>query len=323
MQADGPRAGQVALDGGRRGGPQPHRGQRAGQGREGAGRARRRLPQAAVVAALLQRLQESALPLLQEVALRVLGGQGAGARRRRAARVQDRRRPGRGRVRVRDGADQVRRGPGAVAPADSAGQGRAGRRLAVDHIPVDIARLRRDVRPRPAQEVRLQAQVALGASEADGARRGALLRRLHGASRGGARPRLRDGHRDRAQVRPPVPAHIVPEGVPVPARAADARQDGGGRAGAARRAREGGAEGVLEAVPPGPDRQRGGVRRQRGASSARRSTRRPGGARSTTATSASPSRRAAASAATSRSARSCPRAAASASTGSAGGTAPR
>lgn len=117
VQADGPRAGQVALDGGRRGGPQPHRGQGPGQGREGAGRPRRRLPQAAVVAALLQRLQKPALPLPQEVALRVLGGQGAGARRRRAARVQNRRRPGRGRVRVRDGADQVRRGPGGCRPS--------------------------------------------------------------------------------------------------------------------------------------------------------------------------------------------------------------
>jgi len=155
VQADGPRPGQVALDGGRRGGPQPHRGQGARQGREGPGRPRRRLPQAAVVAALLQRVQAPALPqLLEEVAMRVLGGPGAGARGRRAARVQDRRRPGRGRVRVRDGADQVRRGPGAVAPADSAGQGRPDRGLALDHIPVDIPRLRRDVRPRPAAQVR-------------------------------------------------------------------------------------------------------------------------------------------------------------------------
>ena len=173
VQADGPRPGPLALDGGRRGGPQPHRVQGARQGREGPGRAGGRVPQAAVVAALLQRVQEPALPqLLEEVALRVLGGQGAGARRRRAARVQDRRRPGRGGVRAHNGPDQVRRRAGAVAPADSAGQGRPDRGLALDHIPVDIARLRRDVRPRPAQEVRLQAQVALGAAEADGSTAG-------------------------------------------------------------------------------------------------------------------------------------------------------
>ncbi len=225
---------------------------KARQGREGPGRAGGRVPQAAVVAALLQRVQEPALPqLLEEVALRVLGGPGAGARGRRAARVQDRRRPGRGRVRVRDGADQVRRGPGAVAPADSAGQGRPDRGLALDHIPVDIPRLRRDVRPRPAAQVRLQAALARRAAQGDGARRGALVLRVHGAAREEERAAACEMDTVmRNQVRPPVPAHIVPEGVQVPARAADARQDGRVDGIGAGHAREGPRRGPSPACSP-------------------------------------------------------------------------
>lgn len=261
---DGAGPGPFALDGCRRGGPQPHGGKGAGQGREGAGRPGGRLPEAAVVAALLQQVQAPSLPqLLKEVALRVLGGQGPGARRCRAARGAHGRRPRRGRVRVHNGPDQARRVAGSVAPADSAGQGRPGQGVALHHIQVDRPRLRRDEQPRAAPQAWLQAALVREAAKGRVPRRGALLRRLHGASRGGAHPRLRDGHRGGAQVRPPVPAHAVPEAVQVPARAA-AREDGGGRAGAARRAREGGAKGVCEAVPPGPNRQLSGVGRLRG-----------------------------------------------------------
>lgn len=149
-----------------------------------------------------------------------------------------------------------------------------------------------------------------------GARRGALVLRVHGAARGGARRRLRDGHRDGAQVRPPVPADIVLQAVQVPARAADARQDGRGDGIGAGHAREGRAEGVPKAVLPAPDGQRrpefsdcAGIERSA------LDPGRPGAARSTTATPASPSRRAAASATTSSCASCCPRAAGSALTG--------
>ena len=57
-------------------------------------------------------------------------GKGAGARRRRAARVEDGREPGRGRGRTHNGPDKVRRGARAVARADRAGQGGRGQGLA-------------------------------------------------------------------------------------------------------------------------------------------------------------------------------------------------
>ena len=96
------------------------------EGRAKGGRAARAPDgacQAAVVAALLQRVQVPQVPLRPAVALRVLGGQGAGARRRRTARIQDGRGPGRGRVRIHNGPDKVRRRARAVARADRAGQG--------------------------------------------------------------------------------------------------------------------------------------------------------------------------------------------------------
>mgnify|MGYP007059173570 CR=1 FL=1 len=264
VQADRPGAAPVAVDGRRRGGAQPHGVPRSEQGRPRRGGPRRRLPEAAVVAALLQRVQVPQVPLLEKVEVRVLGRQGAGARRRRAARIQDGRRPGRGGIRARHGADQVRRRAGAVARADSAGQGGRDRGVGVDHIQVDRARLRGDEQPRAAAQVRLQAALARRAVKADVARRGPLVRRVHGVAGGRARRRLRDGHGARPEVRPPVPAHIVPEGVQVPDRAAHARQDGGVDGIGARHAGEGGAESVPKAVLPAPDRQRRRVRRLRG-----------------------------------------------------------
>ena len=78
-----------------------------GKGERVRGVPRRRLPQAAVVAALLQRgAGTCATAAARGGGAASTGVWGAGARGRRAARVQDRRRPGRGRVRVRDGADQ-------------------------------------------------------------------------------------------------------------------------------------------------------------------------------------------------------------------------
>ena len=94
-----------------------------GKGGRAAGAPDGGVPEAAVVAALLQRVQVPQVPLRPAVALRVLGGQGAGARRRRTARIQDGRGPGRGRVRIHNGPDKVRRRARAVARADRAGQG--------------------------------------------------------------------------------------------------------------------------------------------------------------------------------------------------------
>ena len=127
-------------------------------------------------------VQVPQVPLLEKVEVRVLGRQGAGARRRRAARIQDGRRPGRGGIRARHGADQVRRRAGAVARADSAGQGGRDRGVGVDHIQVDRARLRGDEQPRAAAQVRLQAALARRAAKADVARRGTLVRRVHGVA---------------------------------------------------------------------------------------------------------------------------------------------
>ncbi len=83
-----------------------------------------------------------------------LGGQGAGARRRRTARIQDGRGPGRGRVRIHNGPDKVRSSRAGCRPSRSRWPGRL--RSRPRRPPYRwIARLRRDEQPRLAQEVRL------------------------------------------------------------------------------------------------------------------------------------------------------------------------
>ena len=109
-----------------------------------------------------------------------------------------------------DGRHQVGRRARALAGADRGGARGAVPGLRLHHIPLDRARVRGNVEPRAAQEVRVQEAHARPPARGHGPRRGALVRGVHGASRRGARLRLRDGHRDRPEVRRSVPADAVP-----------------------------------------------------------------------------------------------------------------
>ena len=289
VRADGPRPGQVALDGGRRGGPQPHRGQ--------GGPARARGVRAS---------PDDACPRLLSWPRCCSAGAGTCAATARGRWRCGTRRPGRRRSRdaelreSRIGVDRdeagfeyamglircdVARGlsPQQIALGRAGQIGLAPRPYTGGYPAATPGMCDLDLRRKCGYKPRSRAEPPRRRRTAGRAR----SPRSWGCPRE-ARRRLRDGHRDRAQGRPPVPADIVPEGVQVPARAADART---------RRLRRRNRRWTClkgSRRPPSPAcslllTDNGAEFSTARPSSAPRSTRPPGAARSTT-TPASPSR---------------------------------
>ena len=131
--------------------------------------------QAAVVAALLQRLQAAPLPLLEALAGRVLRRQGPGDGRRGAvggARGVDRDEREFESMMAAIRSDVAR----GLSPAQIAAARGKVRGLRLHHIPLDRARVRGNVEPRAAQEVRVQRGARAPPAEGHGPRRGALVR---------------------------------------------------------------------------------------------------------------------------------------------------
>ena len=147
VQGDREGAGQVALDGERRGGVAQVRDGAEGQARRARGRLRRPvggLPAPGGVAAMLQRLRPVPRDRLQAPPPRLLRGPGRAAVRRlgpRLVQARDRRR--RARRGGQAGGDKGLPAPGAVARADGGAQRRAGGPVALDHLPLGLGGLRR------------------------------------------------------------------------------------------------------------------------------------------------------------------------------------
>ena len=207
------RAGEVALDGARRGRQEQSRDEGPGQGRQRVGHGRPgrrrgpRLPEAAVVALLPRRLPVQALrPLLVPMALRVHGRGRGRVRGARQGRAQARRGHGQGKLRGRGVAHKGRPRPRPLPAADRLRQGRGGRGEQVHDLPLDRRGLRRHEQRRAQAQGRLQAAEEGGRPQADRPRAGALLRGLHGPAGGGAGARLRDGHGRRQAHRLPASA---------------------------------------------------------------------------------------------------------------------
>ena len=142
LQVDGRRPGEVAVDGPRRGRQEPRRDQGAGKGRQRdlhgrlAVRGRQGVPEAALVAVLLQRLQVPQLPLHLQVEVRVPRGRRPGVRRRGPGGAEARRGHGAGALRARRVADTLRPRARPLPAADSRLQARARRRQQVHHLPL-------------------------------------------------------------------------------------------------------------------------------------------------------------------------------------------
>ena len=164
VQGDREGAGQVALDGERRGGVAQVRDGAEGQARRARGRLRRPvggLPAPGGVAAMLQRLRAVPRDRLQAPPPRLLRGPGRAAVRRlgpRLVQARDRRR--RARRGGQAGGDKGLPAPGAVARADGGAQRRPGGPVAVDHLPLGLGGLRRHDQHGAQAQGRLQAEEA-------------------------------------------------------------------------------------------------------------------------------------------------------------------
>lgn len=148
------------------------------------------MPEAPLVAPRLQRVQAQALPLHEEVEVRVLVGARPGARRRGAVGLPPRRGLRRGALRLDDGPHQGRRRPRALASPDSPGARHRVHGERLHDLPVDSRRLRRDAQSRPAPQSGLQAAQEGRGAAPDGSRGGEVVRGVLGPAGGGARAGL-------------------------------------------------------------------------------------------------------------------------------------
>lgn len=239
MQADREGAGQVALDGERRGGVAQVRDGAEGQARRARGRLRRPvrgMPAPGRVAALLQRVRPVPRDRLQAPPARLLRGPRRAAVRGlgpRLVEARDRRRRAR---RGRGARPHPRRpGPGALARAAVRPQRRARGPVALDDLPLGRGGLRRHDQHGAQEEGRLQAEEARTGGLGHAALAPQVARRVPRPGRGRVRRRLGDGHRRGRAGGQRLPAHAAAPPQQAAARAA-ARGEG-------RRERGGGARG--------------------------------------------------------------------------------
>ena len=269
VQGDREGAGQVALDGERRGGVAQVRDGAEGQARRARGRLRRPvggLPAPGGVAAMLQRLRPVPRDRLQAPPARLLRGPGRAAVRRlgpRLVQARDRRR--RARRGGQAGGDKGLPAPGAVARADGGAQRRPGGPVAVDHLPLGLGGLRRHDQHGAQAQGRLQAEEARRGPGGDPPLRPQVACRVPRPRGGRVRRGLGDGHRRGGPGGLRLPAHAAAPPQQAPARAAAGGEDRrvrrgrpGGRPGHPRRRRD------APRVPRRPHRQRRRVLRRGG-----------------------------------------------------------